>query len=75
MIKVSVITDDFAFQIPYDVNLTVTNSAGSNTMVKEALVTLDKPIGAPEFPVVAFPAALIVGMPGAVFLIRSTKEY
>jgi outer membrane protein assembly factor BamB len=59
----------------YTVNLTVTNSAGSNSMVKADYITVEEgTTPAPEFPTMALPAALIVGMLGAVLFIRRTKE-
>ncbi len=58
----------------FDVSLTVTNTAGPDTMVKEAYITADKPIGAPEFPTMALPAVLVIGMLGTVLFIRRTKE-
>jgi large repetitive protein len=60
----------------YSVNLTVTNSGGSNSMVKTEYITVDEgTTPAPEFPTMALPAALIVGMLGTVLFIRRTKEY
>jgi PKD repeat protein len=66
----------FTYENPgtYDVSLTVSNAAGSNTMVKEAYITAEKPIGAPEFPAMALPAAFIIGMIGTVLFIRRRKE-
>ncbi len=58
----------------YDVRLTVTNSVGSDTKVMKAYVTVDQSTVAPEFPTMALPVALIVGMLGTVLLIRRTKE-
>jgi PKD repeat protein len=59
----------------YSVSLMVTNSAGSDTEVKDKYITVEKGTAAPEFPAAVLPAAMIIGLLGAILFIRSTKEH
>jgi large repetitive protein len=58
----------------YIVKLTATNTAGSGTATRIIDVSETGPVTAPEFPTVALPVALLVGMLGAVLFIQRTKE-
>jgi len=67
----------FSYTTPgtYDVSLTVTNSAGSTTMLMEAYLVVDKNTAAPEFPTSGLPIVLIIGMLGTILFIRRTREH
>jgi len=58
----------------YSVKLTVTNTAGSSMAIQNIAVSETDPVAAPEFPTMALPAVLIIGMLGTVLFIRRTKE-
>jgi len=58
----------------YSVKLTVSSTAGSSMAMQNIAVSETDPVAAPEFPTMALPAALIIGMLGTVFFIRRTKE-
>jgi large repetitive protein len=57
----------------YTAKLTVTNAAGSDDATQTITVNTST-TPAPEFPTVALPVALLVGMLGAVLFIQRTKE-
>ncbi|MCK9593467.1 MAG: Ig-like domain-containing protein, partial [Methanoregula sp.] len=60
----------------FTVKLTVTGPGGSDDQLSEITLNgpIDPPTAVPEFPSVALPAALIVGLLGAVFFLKSSKE-